>query len=160
MEKIVLWPGIKNLYRPYKKSGNLVVPINPDWYQSISKQIVKTKTNSIIFGFSYGAILAYLTARKYKCNKIILGSIAPIHIFSLQSLIKENLEHMSKELAIAQAEDIKNIKISLDKLDCPYITLAGELEPPIMKNNVNFIIPKANHYLSKNYIDGICKIID
>ena len=149
----------KKLIQALQKSANIVVPINPDWYQPISKQIFKIKRNSIIFGFSYGAMLAYLTARKYKCNKIILGSIAPIHTFSIKSLIKDNLEHMSKELAIAQAEDIKSIKISLDKLDCPYVTLAGELEPPIMKNNADFIIPRTNHYLSKNYIDGICKII-
>lgn len=150
----------KKLIQTLENKGYVVVPINPDWFQPISKQTFKIKKNSILFGFSYGAILAYLIAREYESGLLILGSLSPIHTFSLATLIKDNLGYMSKELAIAQAKDIKSIKIDLNIPHIiPYISLAGELEDNVIKSGADILIPNTNHYLSKNYINAICKIL-
>lgn len=146
----------KKLTIALQKKGYFVIPINPDWFRPLSKQTFKINKSSTLFGFSYGAILAYLTAKEYGSELLILGSISPIHTFSLRTLIKDNLEHMGKELAVAQAEDIKSIKINLN---IPHIKMAGELEDSTVKKDADFLIPNTKHYLSKNYINAICKIL-
>ncbi len=169
MKIIYIIPGLgedcnlsryKKLIDTFQKKGYFVKPINPDWYKPLSEQIFPIEKESMIFGFSFGAILAYLIAKKYPCKKVIFGSISPIHTFSFKSLVDDNTEHMNKDLAIELARDIKNIKISLKNLKSPHISLAGELEIPIMKNNADLLVPKAKHFLSKTYIESINKLVE
>ena len=138
----------------------MVNPINPDWYKPFNDQIFPIEKESVIFGFSFGAVLAYLIANKYPCKKVIFGSISPIHTFSFKSLVNDNLEYMNKDLAIELAKDIKSIKISLKTLDTPHVLLAGELEIPIMRRGVDIIVPKTKHYLSKAYIDTVVSLFE
>jgi alpha/beta superfamily hydrolase len=169
MKIIYIIPGLGedcNLAR-YKKltevmqtKGYSVKSINPDWYKPLSEQVFPIEKESIIFGFSFGAILAYLIVRKYPCKKVIFGSISPIHTFSFKSLVDDNTEHMDKDLAIELARDIKNIKISLKDINTPHISLAGELEIPVMINNADLLVPKTKHFLSKAYIESINKLVE
>ena len=146
-------------YRHLKKAlqsrGYNVVCVNPNWYKPISEQIFRIEKNDIIIDFSFGAILAYLIAKKYPCRKIILASISPIHTFSYSSLVKDFHVHMPKDLAVEITEDIKKIKISLNSLKTHYITLAGQLE----NVTADFIIPNTGHRMTNTYIKRIQKLV-
>ncbi len=162
--KIYIIPGLgescdllryKNLARSLENKGYKVIPINPDWYRPLSDNVFPIEEDSIIVGFSFGAILAYLIARKYPCKKVIFASISPIHEFSFESLVKDYMEHMSEDLAIEITKDIKNIKVSLKSLKVSHITLMGELE----NRTADFIVPKTGHKINTKYIKYISDLI-
>jgi len=64
-------------------------------------------------------------------------------------------EYMSKPLAKEIATDIKNIKISLESLKVPFVTLAGQLE----KMKADIIIPSTNHRITPKYIKYIENLV-
>lgn len=66
--------------------GYVVKLVNPDWYAPLTTQLFKVEKTAIIFGFSFGAVLAYLIAQKYPYRKAIFGSLSPLHTFSFKSL--------------------------------------------------------------------------
>jgi alpha-beta hydrolase superfamily lysophospholipase len=165
MKKIVyIIPGLgehcdevryKNLAKSLEKVGYNVKKINPDWYKPVSQAIFPVPKNAIVFGFSMGGVLAYLVAKKYPCKKVIFGSLSPISTFSFKSFSKDLYPYMSKEMAHNIAKDVKNIKVSLKSLKTPFITLAGEKE----KMKADFLVPATEHYMSKNYINCISKLL-
>jgi hypothetical protein len=165
MKKIIyIIPGLgehcnlaryKKLTDSLKTVGYTVKKINPNWYRPLSELIFPVEKNAIVFGFSFGAVIAYLTVRKYPCRKVIFGSISPIHAFSFKSLVEEYSEHMSKDLSKEIATDIKNIKISLKELQTPFVTLAGEYE----KMKADFYVPSTEHRVNSAYINSICKLL-
>jgi hypothetical protein len=144
--------------------GYAVKPINPDWYQPLSGQVIRVEKDAIVFGFSFGAVLAYLIAKKHPYRKAIFASLSPIHTFSFTSLesdYRKDIEpKLGKDLAYVRgtqlARDIKRIKVSLKSLTIPYITLAGEYERGLP---ADMIVPKTGHYLSIAYIKYIEKVI-
>lgn len=169
MKKIYLIPGLgencnliryKKLAVALKKKGYVVIGINPDWYQPLSEQIFSIEKDSMVCGFSFGAVLAYLVAQKYPCEKAILASLSPIHKFSYTSLKKDYMSHMSEEKAEKIAKDIKQIKINLNNIKTPIVTLVGENEK-IMKGEkmADFIVPKAEHFMTGEYIECILKLV-
>lgn len=145
----------RKLAKVLSDKGYKVIPVNPDWYKPLSENVFKVDKNSVVCGFSFGAVLAYLIAKKYPYRKAIFASISPIHKFSFKSLVSDMVPYMSKEKAIKISTDIKKIKISLKSLKIPFITLAGERE----KTEAMFLVPKTGHYMSKKYIEYIAKLI-
>ena len=76
--KIYIIPGLgencsliryKTLGETLKSKGYNVVYINPNWYKTLSEQVFFVGKNSIICGFSFGGVLAYLIAKKYFPNQ-------------------------------------------------------------------------------------------
>lgn len=164
MKTIYFIPGLgekcnlvryKKLAQALQKKGYVVHPINPNWYRPLSENVFPVKKEDIIIGFSFGAVIAYLIAKKYPCKKVILASLSPIHEFSFESLVKDYRIHMKKDLAIEIAKDIKQIKISLRSLKVPYVTLMGELE----HDSADFFVPKTGHEINSAYIRCIEKLI-
>jgi len=145
----------KMLSEALKNKGYEVIPVNPNWYRPLSEQVFSVRKNSIIFGFSFGAIIAYLIAKKYQCKKVIFASISPIHEFSYNSLVKDYCKYMSKDLAIEIATDIKKIKISFKNLKAPFTTLAGQFE----KMKADILIPKTRHRITPTYIKYVCDLL-
>ncbi len=143
-----------------KKIGYIVIPINPDWKKPLTKQIIKINSESIIFGFSMGAVLAYLIIQKIKCKKAIFASISPVNTFYYETFQKFLSKHMTLEESIAVTKDILSIKVRLNKLKTPYVTLMGGKEK-IGKNEKkpDFIIPGAAHKIDKIYLNGILKLL-
>lgn len=145
----------QNLIQKIKKSKYSPEFVDIDWSKPISKQIFIPKPNSIIFGFSLGAVLAYLITKKYKCDKVIFGSMTNLNSYSKKFL----QDFFSKEFGVSAAknitEDLKGIKISLTSLKIPFITMAGENE----NLKADILVPKTNHYISKAYIDLVIKNI-
>jgi len=85
-KKIYIIPGFEETTkrRPYqllrkiaKDEGYEVVFKNIDWNKKLSQQIFSVSDNDIIFGFSLGAVLAWLIAQEYRCKHIILASMTP-----------------------------------------------------------------------------------
>jgi len=144
--------------------GYDVFCVEPDWYKPLSKQVFKVSKNDIICGFSFGAVLAYLITKKYKCKMTFFASLSPIHKFSFKSLEKDFQKDVSgrvgKEKAISLgtklARDIKNIDVSLEKLKTPYITMSGGLERGMP---AKIRIPRTGHRMTRIYADTIAKIV-
>jgi esterase/lipase len=171
MKKNIIYiiPGMGencNLLR-YRKMSRLlfekgyeVKEVNPDWYKPISGQIFKIEKDSIIFGFSAGAILAYLVVNKYKCKKVILASMTPVKIISQKEIYDILIEKMSEKLSLEISKDYKKIKVNLEKLKTPYITITGGKEILLRGESVSdFIIPKATHRISGSYLAALLKIL-
>jgi hypothetical protein len=166
MKKIIyIIPGLgeqctevryKKLARALKTKGYKVNCVNPDWYKPLSQQVFVVGKNDVICGFSFGAILAYLVAKKYPCKKVIFASISPLHKFSIKSLVEDYSKHMPKSLAVAIATDIKSIKISLKILKVPYVTLAGQFEKNMP---ADFLVPNTKHRMTDVYIKCIAKLV-
>lgn len=165
--KIYLIPGMgenckmvryKKLAEALTLKGFEVVPINPDWYRPISEQTFPTEKDAIIFGFSMGAVLAYLVAEKYPCKKLILASISPIHTFTIKNQVDFYSKHMKIHLAKAIAKDIKSIKISFKNFRTPFVRLVGELEiTPGEKADI--VVPKTGHRITKTYTKYIVDLV-
>lgn len=148
----------QELIKTVQKSGYFVVPVNPDWTTPLSKQVFPIEKGAIIFGFSFGAVLAYLIAKKYPCRKAIFASMSSVHTFS-SAFLKFLQKILSKRMSVKQAtefiEDIKSIKINLKGFKTPYISLAGELENKNIKISADRIIPKVDHRINKAYIEYV-----
>lgn len=169
-DKIYIIPGLgencnlvryKNLANSLSKKGYSVISVNPDWYQPLTKLVFEVEKNSIIVGFSFGAVLGYLIAKKYTYKKAIFASMSPIKDFSYDILFKDYLLHMNKEKAAELAKDVKSINIDLKMIDTPFITIIGEEEKKELSSNgiPDIIIPKTRHYMSKKYIETILGLL-
>jgi esterase/lipase len=165
MKKIIyIIPGLgehcgllryKKLKNKLSEKGYRVNCINPDWYRPLSEQIFSVEKEAIIFGFSFGAILAYLITKKQICRKIIFGSISPIHEFSFKSLVDDYSEHMPKCLAEEISMDIKKIEIVFKEIKTPFVTIAGDLE----KMKADIRVPLTGHRINKKYIESIIDLV-
>ena len=69
------------LARSAKRKGYDVIFYDINWGNPLSSQIFPVRKNSVIFGFSLGAIFARLIAQKYECEKLILASMTPLYSF-------------------------------------------------------------------------------
>lgn len=165
MKKIYIIPGFgedcfepqyKKLIKALEKKGYEAVGINPNWYKPITEQTFQIEPEAMLFGFSFGAVIAYLIARKYPCKKLILASFSPIHSFTHKELVEDATHHMSKEMAVALADDIKRIVVDLSEIQAPYITMAGDREK---LGNVHRWVANAGHRINSNYITAILKVV-
>lgn len=169
MQKIYIIPGLGencNLKRyislkmKLEEKGFSVISINPDWYKPLKDQIIPIEKDAILFGFSFGSILAYLISEKHICKKIIFASISPIHLFSYKELYNDYLLHMDENSAKILTKEIKNIKINLNKLKSPWITVAGQDEELLVgEKKSDILIPNTKHFMSKKYIDVVTKLV-
>src|SRR3989344_9570337 len=90
MRKLYIIPGWRETCRrkPYqllasraKRKGYQVELIKINWGKNLSEQIFPVPSNAIVFGFSLGAIFAWLVAQKSPCRQIILASMTPLRYF-------------------------------------------------------------------------------
>ena len=147
----------KKLAVALRTKGYVVNCVNPDWYRPISKQIFQVEKDAVVFGFSIGAVLAYLIAKKFPYRKAIFASISPIHKFSFKNFKSALHPYMSNDLATEITIDIKSIKVSLKNLKVPHVTLVGQLEKKMPQ--ADFIVPKTGHRITTSYINCISKLI-
>jgi hypothetical protein len=146
----------RKLTATLRSKGYKVKCYNPNWYKPLSDQVFCVGKNSIVIGFSFGAVLAYLIVKKYPCKGVILASISPIHTFSFDDLVEDYNKHMPRALSVLISRDMQNIKVSLISLDVPYITMAGEYE----KSPADIIVPETNHRITNRYIERFVLVIN
>lgn len=164
MKKIYIFPELgsncsensyKNLSQALKKLDYQVILIKPDWFKPISNQIFKIDEDAIVFGFSMGAVLAYLSICKYRCRFAIFASMSPIYKFTIDEYAVDLFPYMSRDDAYLIARDLKNITIDMSKIEAPYITISGENE----NMDSDIYVSNTGHELNDNYIENILKII-
>lgn len=90
-EEMVTEKPYQSLAEIARRKNYEVIFIQPDWLRLLSLQIFPIGTEDIVFGFSLGAVLAYLVGQKYPSYKIILASMTPVWDYS-KKLIEERWE--------------------------------------------------------------------
>jgi len=169
MNKIYFIPGLgescklkryQKLISSFTESGITITEFDPDWYKPVSTQVFPVDKSDVLIGFSFGAVLAYLIAKKYPCKKVILASLSPLNTFSLKSLIKDYAEHMSKDKATEISRDLKKIKIDLKSLKTPHISILGALEKLEKGETADIFVPKTGHKINERYIEVIKNLLN
>lgn len=123
---------------------------NINWKKPLSSQMFEVPENVVIFGFSLGAILAWLVAQDYPCKHLILASMTPHYSFKDKE-IKKALVDL---LGIKFVEDvIKNLK---KKHKAKKQTIIyGDRE----EEKADILVSKTEHELTENYIKVIKKLL-
>lgn len=151
---------IVKLHAAIKYAGYRVFDYKVSWKSPLSKQVRNLPKDSILIGFSLGAVLAYLVAKKYGCKKVIMASMTPVQEYSQTLWMREVYEKdMRKKDAELCAKDITSIKIQPDKLTCEHIVLAGEQEDSAKVWKPDFLVPKTTHTINRSYINAIIKTL-
>ena len=160
MKKILyIIPGFEETCRrkPYKslkkiaeKKGYEVVFQNVDWKRKLSDQIFPVPGEAVVFGFSLGAILAWLVAQKYSCRHVILASMTPHYSFTDPKIKKACIDLLGSKFT---HDVIKNLhsKHQAGKQTIIY----GDLE----EEDGDIIVPNTDHELSDSYIKQIEKLL-
>jgi len=160
MQKIIyIIPGLgencgevryKKLTQALVEKGYKVNPINPDWFRPLSKQIFSTEKDSIIFGFSLGAILAWLVAQKHTTKHLILASMTPHYSFKDRKIKKTLIDLIGKKFV----DDII-INLKPKNKSKKQTIIYGDLE----KEKADILIKNTDHRINKNYISEIVKLL-
>ena len=140
----------QSLARMAKKKGYDVVFCNVNWNESLSPQIFPVPKNAVIFGFSLGAVLAWLVAQDFPCRHLILASMTP-HYSWKDRKIKKTLIDLAGSRFVNDI--IKNIssRHQAKKQTIMY----GSRE----KESGDIIVPNTGHELSARYIREIAEIL-
>ncbi|MEX2436716.1 MAG: hypothetical protein WD471_00955 [Candidatus Paceibacterota bacterium] len=133
-----------------RKKGYEVICKDIDWNKKLSDQFFPIEKNSVIFGFSIGAILARLIVQKYKCKLVILASMTPLVHFRGGEPEKLLIDTIGKELVDDVKENLKSdIKASRK------MVMYGDKED----ESGDIIVPDTDHEITSNYIKEVVKII-
>lgn len=143
--------------RPYqllanivKKKGYEVLCHNVDWKTQLSKQVFAVPNGAVVFGFSLGAILAWLVAQKYPCRHIILASMTPQHNFTDPKTKRDLIDLVGDQIVT----DI-NLNLKRKHRARRQTILYGDLE----QEQADILVPNTAHELTNNYIKEIKKLI-
>ncbi len=159
MKNFYIIPGWKEYsrYKVYqslatmaKKKGYKVIFYEIDWGKKMSEQIFPIEKNSIIFGFSLGAILALLIAQKYECQKLLLASMTPLYSFKDKEIKNALIDLLGKDFINDIDKNIKTKSKSKEK-----VVMYGDRE----KENGDIIIPKTGHRLNSRYIEAVKNLL-
>jgi len=157
-KKIYIIPGWKetcrrkqyqNLAKALKGKKYDVVFKNIDWDKKISEQVFEVEKNSIVFGFSMGALLARLIAQKYGHKLTIFASMTPLRHFRGGEQEKMLTDAIGERV-------VEDIKIHLkSRLKSKCVSLYGDKE----NEKADIIVKNTNHEISKNYIKEVTKLV-
>ena len=160
MKKVLyIIPGLRESCssKPYQllantagEKGYEVVCKNVDWGKPLSLQVFAVPRKAVLFGFSLGAILAWLVAQKYPCRHLILGSMTPHYNFT-DSKMKKALADLTGKKFIGDVT--KNLKSTHRAKKQTVMYGDGE------KEGADVLVPKTGHRLNSNYIKEIMKIL-
>ena len=127
--------------------------------------------NNIFFGFSYGAMTAFLASLKVKADILILCSLSPYFQEDLPSLFK----YWKKSVGKKRIKDFKTYKMSelVSKVRTQTFILYGEREGKFIEKRANDTFNKiktdkqlikvkgAKHDMgNKQYLEEIKKVIE
>ncbi len=160
----------------FRKKGIKPIPIKINWkyklmpdYIEQFRQQAKVKNPDYVLGFSFGAMIALISANEIKPKKLILCSLAP--------WFKEDLPKLKKSwLKLAGKRQVKNLKkYSFKKISRKIISKtiliygskeAKELENKVkethkkIKNSELIAIPKVKHKIAdERYLKTISDVI-
>lgn len=127
------------------EKGYVVIKKHPNWEKPLSEQKFPVQSGDVIFGFSLGAVLAYMIAQEFPCKRIILASMTPFSLFS------------QKALREVVGKKIINDLLSMDsvKPKADVVQIYGDKE----KIKSGIIVPNTGHELTDRYIKEIERFI-
>ncbi|MHB1330740.1 MAG: hypothetical protein ACYCY6_02120 [Minisyncoccota bacterium] len=133
-----------------KARGYEAVCHDVDWKKPLSKQIFAVGENDAVFGFSLGAVLAWLIAQRHVCGHLILASTTLHKSFSDPDDIKALTELAGSEFV---NDIIKNLSQTnkAKRQTVMYGALEGEL--------ADILVPNTEHELSDAYIEEVSKLL-
>jgi hypothetical protein len=156
---IYIIPGLREKCesKPYrllaetaKEQGYEVVCKNIDWGKPLSLQMFAVPREAVVFGFSLGAILAWLVAQKYPCRHLVLASMTPHYSFTDPKIKKALVDLMGKKFIDDIIVNLKP-KHKAKKQTIMYGDREGE--------QADVLVLKTGHRLNGSYIEEIAKIL-
>ncbi len=139
----------QNLAKAVRKNGLEVVFRNIDWNKNLSKQIFEIEKDSILFGFSMGAIVARLVAQEYKCKLIIFASMTPLRHFRGGEQEKFLVDAIGKRVVADVKKHLKS------EIKSKKILMYGDKE----NEKADIVVKNTGHEISEDYIKEILKLI-
>ncbi len=173
-------PAYKSILSVFKQVGIKPIPVELQWKRRIMTQYVsefmdiynaakKEGDQTYLFGFSYGAYIAFLAAIKIKPKAVFLCSISPYFKEDLNDLYKSWIRMSGKARII---DHKKYVFDSLaKKFNSKAFIFVGDAEQwqlmrrakiahKLIKNSKLIIIPKARHRIGqREYQNAIKNII-
>lgn len=140
----------QDLGKAVNKKGYEPIFVKVDWNNKISEQIFTIEKDSIIFGFSLGALLARLVAQKYECELVIFASMTPLRHFKGGEQEKMLMDVIGNSFIGDVKKNLKN-KIKAKRKVLIYGDKEGEMG--------DFIVKNTDHEISKNYIKKVLELI-
>lgn len=130
--------------------GYEVVCIDVDWKKPLTQQIFDVPENAVIFGFSLGAILAWLVAQRHPCEHLILASMTLHQSFT-------DPDDKQALIDLAGSEFVEDITANLHPSNKArrQTVMYGELEG----GAGDIIVPNTEHELADDYIQEITKLL-
>jgi len=157
-KKIYIIPGwqetckrkqYQNLAKALRGKGYDVVFKNIDWNKKISEQAFEVENNSIVFGFSMGALLARLIAQKYRHKLTIFASMTPLRHFRGGVQEKILIDAIGEKV-------VRDIKKHLkSRLKSKGVSLYGDKE----NEKADIIVKNTDHEISESYIKEVVKLV-
>lgn len=142
--------GYQKLGKIAEEKGYEVIYKKIDWTKPLSSQIFNIPKESILFGFSLGAILAWLIAQKQQAKHLILASMTPHYSFT-DSEIKQALIDLAGEKFIDDIITNLNMKHLADQQTIMYGNKESE--------QADIIVSDTDHELTDNYINEVAKLL-
>ncbi len=144
----------QRIIKVFRKRGFVVKPIVISWNYKVMTDYVdqflgqlmhKENDEVYVFGFSFGAMIVFISAKDIKPKKIILASLSPFFKEDLPYLKKSWRKYVGKKRLI----DFKNF--SFDKIaqniKCNVQLLVGQREDSLLHRRAKLAlekIPKSN----------------
>lgn len=159
MKKLYIIPGWEDdsSLEPYqkiaeiaKKKGYDVVFKNINWKKTLSQQVFEVHQNDSVFGFSLGAVLAWLVAQDNPCEHLILASKTLHKSFEDPDDIKALTELAGKEFVNDIIKNLTSVN-KAKRQTVIYGALEGEMG--------DVLVPDTEHELTENYIKEIEKLL-
>ncbi len=170
--------GYRQTIKFFKSKNFKVIPIKISWKHKVMSDYVnqffcqlshKKSDEVCLFGFSFGAMIALISAIKIKPKILFLCSLSPYFREDLKFL----KESWKNSIGKKRIEDFKKFSIQeLTKdITCKTLLIAGQKEPEELHKRVGdaykkikkselFIVSGAKHKISqKEYIEKLHEII-
>ena len=132
------------------KKGYEVICIDVDWKKPLSPQVFSVPPEAVLFGFSLGAILAWLVAQKHPCRHLILASMTPHYSFADPMIKKALIDLAGKEFVDDVIEHLATAHLAEKQT-----TMYGDRE----EETADILVPQTEHELNDRYIAEIDKIL-
>jgi len=160
MKKIYILPGYQETTRrrPYQKLRSLlqskgyeVVFKNIDWQKKLTTQMFEIEKDSVVFGFSLGAVLARLVVQKYSCKHAIFASMTILSDFKKGENRKALIDLLGTEF-VDDVRDCLKPKHKALKQTIMYGDKEGE-------DTADVFVKNTEHELTDEYLREIIKIV-
>lgn len=142
--------GYQKLGARAQEKGYEVVFKKVDWTKPLSSQMFDIPQESTLFGFSLGAILAWMVAQDKPSSHLILASMTPHYSFTDKEILKALVDLAGEEFVGDITKNLKN-KHSSNK----QTTLYGDREA----EPADILVKDTDHELTENYINEVIGLL-